>query len=270
MSPRQVQAWAGWSAAQLRSRWGRDEVHVYGKVDSTNAVASQLADAGAPEGTLVVAREQARGRGRLERTWHSPPDKGVYLSLVLRPEGRPASSVLSILAGLGIVQELDERFPALDPALKWPNDLMAGNRKLGGILGEAIWAEAGPRYVVLGVGVNVKPMGRALPRELERAVSCVEEFQPGVELVQVADAVVRGLESRLRPAPDSLDPSALSLLDRYDWLRDRRVRVRSGADEDGISGRAVGIAPDGALLFRPDRGALRRVVSAVVTPEEDA
>lgn len=268
MSRREVIRWAGIPVEELRERWGREAVHAFGKIDSTNAAARDLAREGAPAGAIVVAREQTEGRGRMDRTWHSPRDKGVYLSMIFRPEGGPVTPALSILAALGVVRGLHRRFPRLEPRVKWPNDLMADDRKFGGILGETSRPEKGEaRFVVVGVGVNVKPMADALPKSLRKQATWIQEFEPEVELLEVGDAVVSGLESRLaHPAP-ALESEALELLDRYDWLRDRRVRVKQSRQESGTVGVCVGIAPDGALLFRPDRGALRRLSSAIVEAE---
>lgn len=264
MSPREVKEWAGLAADELAERWGR-EVRLYGKVDSTNRVARELAEAGAPSGTVVLAREQAEGRGRAGRRWFSPPGS-LYLSLLLRPEAGHLRPLVSVLAGLGIVRELDRRFDGLEPALKWPNDLMVGDRKMGGILAEAGTEEGVPRWLVVGCGLNVR-RPKEVPDELEAGAAWVEEHVEDAGLPGLADAVVRGLQRRLEPLPASLDASSLDLLDRYDWLQDRRVRVRQKPDEEGLVGVCVGIAPDGALLFRPDRGALRRLSSATLEPE---
>lgn len=265
---RTVTRWAGLDPEALKKRWGREEVYVYGKIDSTNAAAKDLAKEGAPAGTIVVCREQKAGRGREDRTWHSPSEKGVYLSMIFRPEGRPVTPALSVLAGLGVARRLDTAFENLSPMLKWPNDLMADGKKFGGILGESSWSETGPRFVVVGVGVNVKPMKDDLPRALRARATWVQAHDEEADLPTVADAVVAGLEARLAHPSPSVDGATLDLLDRYDWLQDRRVRVKQKRDDEGTVGVCVGIAPDGALLFRPDRGALRRLSSASVEPEE--
>lgn len=269
VSRREVKSWAGHAPEELRRRWGRKSVHLYGKIDSTNAAARDLAEGGAPAGTVVLAREQTEGRGRAGRAWHSPPG-GVYLSMVFRPAVHPLPPMVSILAGLGIARGLKERFPDLDPALKWPNDLMADGRKLGGVLAEAATSEGETRFLVVGAGVNVKPIASELPRSLRKRVTWVEDHvEEEVDPAEVADAIVEGMESRLREPPATLDARTLDLLDRYDWLRDRRVRVIQTEGEAGLPGVSVGIAPDGALLFRPDRGALRRLTSATVEPEPE-
>lgn len=267
MSRRQVRAWAGSSIEDLRRRWGRETVKTYGKIDSTNAAAKELAEAGAEAGTIVVCREQTAGRGRQERRWHSPPDTGLYLTMIFRPEASVLPPLASVLAGLGVVLALDRHFAGLDPGLKWPNDLMARGKKLGGVLAEASWSGSGPRFFIVGVGVNVKSMSGTMAVRLRREATWIEESHPDTDLPEVADAVIEGLERWLYDPPAALDPGALDVLDEYDWLKNRRVRATLSDDEAPLSGIAAGVAPDGALLFRPDRGALRRVTTASVEVE---
>lgn len=273
MSRRPVKRWAGEPVEALRERWGREHVVAYGKIDSTNAAARDLAEEGAPAGTIVVCREQTAGRGRGDRRWHSPPDAGLYLSILFRPDAPVLPPLVSILAGLGVARELDRAFAGLAPRVKWPNDLIVAGRKLGGILAEASGPPTGPRHLVVGAGVNVRSMKETLPRSLRGRTTWIEaHVDEPPSLPEVADAVIRGLERWLHEPPSALDETALELLDRYDGLRNRRVVVRTPDDEEGIPGVAVGVAPDGALLFRPDRGALRRIAVATVEwePEEAA
>ncbi|MCL7971093.1 MAG: biotin--[acetyl-CoA-carboxylase] ligase [marine benthic group bacterium] len=267
MSRRTINEWAGESLDSLRARWNRESVFLYGKIDSTNEAARILAEDGAPAGTVLVCREQTAGRGRGGNDWHSPRDAGLYLSMVLRPADLSHPAMISILAGLGIVEELDSAHSGLKPGLKWPNDLVAGGLKIGGVLAEASWAESRPRYLVVGVGINVRPLGPTAPDDLAgRASSLDSQLGEAVPLLMVADATIRGLETWLPDAPASLEGGLLARVDRYDWLRDRRARLTMPGDETSQPGTCVGIAPDGALLFRPDRGALRRVTDAVVDP----
>ncbi len=267
MSRRLTTDWDGHPLADLQKRWDRESVFLYGKVDSANAAARDLADDGAPAGTVVVCREQTAGRGRAGHTWHSPRDAGLYLSLILRSDDLSNPAMITILAGLGVVERLDSGFRGLSPGLKWPNDVIAGDLKLGGVLAEASWSESRPRFLVVGVGINVRPIGRKAPDDVKRRATALDTLlDRRVQLADVADAVIAGLETRLFRAPRTLDGTLLEQLDRYDWLRDRRARLTLPGDETGQSGTCVGIAPDGALLFRPDRGALRRVTDGVVDP----
>lgn len=264
----EVERWAGRTADELRDRWSRESVHPYGSVDSTNERAAELAESGAPAGTVVLAREQTEGRGRGGRRWHSPPDAGLYMSVIFRPDRIENPVLLQLVAGLGIAAELDSDFEGLGPAVKWPNDLIADGRKFGGVLSEAAWEEDTPRHLIVGAGINVGEPGE-LPEELRGGATSMQEvLGEEVPLVDVADAVLRGLERRLVDPPRSLDEPSLDLLDRYDWLRDRRVDVQPDDEDEYLDGVCVGVAPDGALLFRPDRGALRRLHSATVRVPE--
>lgn len=267
MSKSATYRWDGLAAGDLSSRWSR-QVELREEVGSTNDVAKELAEAGAADGTVVLAGRQRKGRGRTGRSWYSPRDRGVYLSMVFHPRDLAHPAPMSILAGLGCAEAMEAGIPGLRPMLKWPNDLMAGNGKFGGILAEAAWSDAAPRYLVVGVGVNVRPLRRDAPEEVRlRGTSIDEEVGSATPLVQVADALVRGLDAALGHPEPVLSPAALDRVDRRDWLRDRRARVEIPGDADPVTGVCVGIAPDGALLFRPDRGALRRIPSGTVTAE---
>jgi BirA family biotin operon repressor/biotin-[acetyl-CoA-carboxylase] ligase len=267
MSRRTTKKWAGLTARELEDRWGRESVYPYGSIDSTNDAARELAAQGVPHGTIVVCREQSAGRGRGDRSWHSPADAGLYLSMIFRPEAAELPPVVSVLAGLGVVEELDRAFAGLHPTLKWPNDLIAEDRKLGGLLCEASWTGIGPGHLIVGVGINVKSMAKTLPRKLHKRTTWLDAHHEGAELPEVADAVIRGLEDRLGRLDLGMDSPTLDSLDRYDWLKNRRVRLLPADSDEGVPGVCVGIAPDGALLFRPDRGALRRVKSGRVEAE---
>ena len=262
--PRRAARWGGETAAALRERWGREAVHLFGRIPSTNDVARELADAGAPSGSIVLCSEQTAGRGRRGRTWSSPPGAGLYLSMLFRlggERGDLAPPLATVVAGVDVARELNRRFPALDAAVKWPNDLMAGEGKLGGILAETGGGgEAGGRLVV-GVGINIE--ARALPGDVRGAVALDACAGHPVALVDVADAAVAGLERRLPEVPATLDAAALDELDRLDWLRNRWVEHRL-PERPPVAGLVAGIAPDGALLLRPRGGGLRRVVAGSI------
>ena len=206
------------------------EVVRLGAVGSTNDEAAARARDGAPHGTCLVAEEQTKGRGTKGRTWWSPRG-GLYLSVILRLELAPsAMPPLTLAAGVGVCDAC--RALGADAVLKWPNDVLAGGRKLAGILVEA--ASRGDRveYAILGVGLNHEPE-RALPvllPELERAVGrFVDEGAP---------AVVRAFKERCP-------------------MLGRPIRVREGdAVIEGILG---DIADDGALVVDD-----RRIVSGEI------
>jgi BirA family transcriptional regulator, biotin operon repressor / biotin---[acetyl-CoA-carboxylase] ligase len=123
-------------------------------VDSTNDLASEWLKSGAPHGVVVIANEQLKGRGRLGRVWHTPPDVAVAMSVILKPNKNVVGRV-SLLGALSI-SDVCERYGLDDVSIKWPNDVQIEGRKVCGILPEAVWQQDQLLGVVLGMGVNVR------------------------------------------------------------------------------------------------------------------
>ncbi|HET7010297.1 MAG TPA: biotin--[acetyl-CoA-carboxylase] ligase [Anaerolineales bacterium] len=151
-----------------------DEVHFYESIGSTNDRAKELAEAGAPEGTLVVADEQTAGRGRGGRTWFTPPGAGLAFSVVLRSQHHPSEmqSVWTALGALATREGLLELGAAAE--IKWPNDVLVDGRKVAGVLAEAAWRDEALAYVVIGIGVNVHPGSVPGPKTLDYPAECVD------------------------------------------------------------------------------------------------
>ncbi len=220
-------------------------VHRFDAVQSTMDVLHQLAAEGAGEGTVVVAEEQLAGRGSRGRSWHSPRG-GLWVSALLRPS--TATEVLSLRVGLTVEEALRCLGPDLPLSLKWPNDLMLGERKLGGILCEARWSGSAPSWVAVGIGINVR---NPIPAALSPTAVALAEELPWVS----PDAALEVLLPRLRaldPGSSELDEVELSRLASRDWLRGRRV-CRP------VEGSADGIERDGSLRIVGDDGVITRV-----------
>ena len=140
--------------------------------DSTNAHAKRLAEEGAVHGTLVVANAQTAGRGRKGRVWQSPPGKNLYFSLLLREGILPQkAAMLTLVMGLS-VQEAITKHCGAETAIKWPNDIVLGDKKLAGILTEMHFDENSIPYVIIGTGVNIKPQD--FPAELADKATYLE------------------------------------------------------------------------------------------------
>jgi BirA family biotin operon repressor/biotin-[acetyl-CoA-carboxylase] ligase len=262
---RSTRRWERQSLDDLEKRWARPELRLYSSVDSTNEVAKELAQGGAPAGTLVLADAQTAGRGRGDRSWASPKGAGLYFSLILRPDSLPNPALLPIRAGLGVVRVLARLVPDARPALKWPNDVLLADKKAGGVLAEATWDGSRVRHVVLGIGLNVSTKERDLPKPIRAAATSVQEASGAlVSRLELMDALLAELDRVLARPGEPMEPELLRDLDASDWLRDRRCVLVEPDKEKETEGVAAGIAPDGALLFRPDTGPLRRIVSAHV------
>ncbi|MEW6776847.1 MAG: biotin--[acetyl-CoA-carboxylase] ligase, partial [Bdellovibrionota bacterium] len=140
------------------------EIHSFDHTDSTSSQAARLADEGAPHGTLVIAEQQTKGRGRLGRSWASPPGTGLYFSLVLRPKIElHRAPQLTLLAATAVASAI-ERTANLSPQIKWPNDLLLDGKKFCGILTELSGDPDRVRHVILGIGVNVGT--KKFPKEI--------------------------------------------------------------------------------------------------------
>jgi len=227
-------------------------------VTSTNDVAGVLAERGAPEGCVVVANAQSAGRGRLGRTWASPPGAGLYVSAVLRP--KPDLSLLTIAAGVAVAQGI-QAATGLAVDLKWPNDAFVGGRKVAGILAEANSSAAGP-YVIVGFGINIMPA--AYPPDVAvRATSIEGELGRAVDRGLLLAECLASLSSRYT------DLQCGQVADVTDAWRLRAAatfgrRVRGDVGGLVLDGVAENLDETGALVVRTPDG-LARVTAGEVT-----
>lgn len=262
-------SWEGVDAAELAARCGVPAAHLHARVDSTNDVARSLADEGAPHGTLVLSEAQAAGRGRAGRAWASPPGLGLWLSLVLRPApGAGAPELLPLRVGLGAALGIETAAGEGAARLKWPNDVLLGERKVAGVLCEATWSVGRAPSFVAGIGVNVLHRPADFPPELrDTATSIAAATGRAPDRVALLSAIVAHV-LRLVDAPAGpLGPEVLAGIARRDALRGRAVLVSDPATGRAtLHGTALGIAADGALLLRTEAGVLRRVLSGSVRP----
>ena len=232
---------------------------------STNDLAIRAADAGEPEGTIFLAGAQTAGRGRLGRTWFSPPGAGLYVSVILRR--RELVPWITLAGGVAVAEGIREA-TGLPVQIKWPNDIVAvgglgfrARRKLAGILAEASSGSAGVQYVVLGFGINLRQA--AFPPELADRVTSIEtelgrSVDAGAVLARslvALNAVTASVESR----------GGADIVAR--WLA-LAPSVRGVAVEwdgpDGVRhGTTAGLADDGALLVRTEHG-IERILSGEV------
>lgn len=221
------------------------------RVSSTLDVIHELAADGAPAGTLVIADEQVRGRGRQGRTWVSPPGAGIWMSWLVRPAEPLQDGMLALRVGLAVAETLEHLGVAT--SLKWPNDILVEGRKLAGILCEGRWQGPGPGWVGVGIGMNVCG---PLPAVLAGDAVTVQDVAPGVGRVAILETLVPALQ-RLSTEPVLTDGERDAYA-RRDWLRGRRiVKPRAGL--------ARGIDADGALLVETPDG-LTRIAGGHVVP----
>lgn len=217
---------------------------------------------GASEGLVVQAGEQTAGRGRLDRSWWSPPGTGLYLSILLRPAipllQAPQLTMLVSLAAIDACR----RVAHVDPQPKWPNDLLLSGRKLAGVLTEIEAREEKLSYAIIGLGLNVT-MSFAGTALAETAISLSEASQESISVDAVREAFLSSLESRYRQFRNGQTPLT-EWKQRLEPLG-RRVRVHHDGQSDLI-GAAQGVDANGALLIEDDLGVTHTVWAGDVTP----
>jgi len=223
----------------------------YPEVSSTNEVAKKLADDGAAEGTVVIADAQTAGRGRLGRSWHSPPGVGIWLSLILRPPvAPPTAPQLTMTAAVAVCKVLRQA-TGVDVGIKWPNDLMVEGRKVCGILTEMKAEMDRVHYVVLGIGINVNSEG--FPPEVAPVATSLK--QVAGRTFNRVDLVKQILVEMDQVYPDYKRKGFTPF--REDW---QQLNVTLGQAVtvttlgESFAGMATGIQPDGSLVVEGENG----------------
>jgi birA, biotin-[acetyl-CoA-carboxylase] ligase region len=250
--------------SHLRGGISVGKIHTYASLESTNKTAKEMAIAEAPHGTVVTAETQTAGRGRYNREFFSPPEGGLYMSFVLRPDFLRFENVTAVTALAAVaVCEAIEAGSSLSPKIKWVNDIYIGGKKVCGILTEAVTDfESGcPHWIVLGIGVNVNTPAALFPDEIRETATSLNPS---------GGAPV----SRNRLAAEIIDrvlgedyPSELEIFGKYKsrliGLGERVAVLRSGA-ELSYEATAVDIDSRGRLVVRMDSGEVRLVSSGEV------
>jgi BirA family transcriptional regulator, biotin operon repressor / biotin---[acetyl-CoA-carboxylase] ligase len=229
-------------------------VHRLERVGSTQDEAHRLAAAGAPAGTAIVAERQTAGRGSRGRRWDSPAG-GLWMSVISRPAAAAGVELLSLRAGLATAVALDGLGGLPRVELKWPNDVLLGGSKVGGILCEARWQGEALAWAAVGIGLNVRnrpPAGARLPG------TRLAEWRADLTPDDVLRALLAELHDLAAGGPTLARPELVAW-GRRDWLRGRTLHRP-------VAGTVEGIAADGALRVRRADATLELVRSGDATP----
>lgn len=229
----------GFTASDLAELTGAPRVELRATAPSVMDVGHDLAERGAPSGTLVVADEQTAGRGRQGRRWHSPAGCGVWAAMVLVPREPFVPGAFALRSGAAVLKTV-RRIARIRACLKWPNDIVVGGRKLAGVLCEAKWRGMRAEWVCVGVGINVRG---ELPEELrETATTVAAHVQPAGRAELLA-----GLASGLRAVSELGGP--LSAAECEEMAREVGL---------ALGGPSPVIEPDGTLVVPGPDGTLDR------------
>lgn len=243
----------------LKTKFCGHTISYFDTVSSTMDIANSLALDGAKEGTLVVSENQAKGRGRLGRSWQSPKYKGIYFSLILRPQlPLQEVAILTLLTAVGVCEAIREE-TAIEAQIKWPNDILFESKKIGGILTELNAESDRVRFVSLGVGLNVNS-----DRLVNQAggVSLKELTGSALDRAQLLKKVLEKIESYYLVFKKDGKQQIFKMWRQYAVTLGKRVKIASR--EAKIEGVALDLDSDGALLIRTDSGTITRVISGDV------
>ena len=245
---------------------GRD-IRVFEETNSTNDIVEKLARDGVKEGVVVFAEAQTRGRGRLGRKWLSPARRGLWFSVLLRPDLRPqAATQLTVAAATALCRAIRAQTEQ-KPQVKWPNDILINGRKVAGVLTELAAEIDHVKHLILGIGVDVNLSASEFPVELKKVATSLKiESGRHLSRLDLAAAILRELDAdyqriqlgRFAEVADEWEEQCITL--------GHRVRIHIGPRE--VAGRAEALDDDGALLVRTDHGHLERIIGGDVMLEK--
>ena len=241
------------------------EVTYWPEIGSTNDEARRLAGAGAPEGTLVIADHQTRGRGRLDRSWTAPATSSLLMSIVFRPEfAAHQVQRLTMSCGLAVADAIELQ-TGLCAGLKWPNDIVIGGAKAGGMLTEVGVEGTEVEFAVVGIGLNVNLDPALLPRDLPMpATSLGHELGTEVDRLPLLWTLLQRIEERYLALKAGQSP-------HVEWagrLVTLGKPVTVNASGAAVDGTAEGVDADGALLVRLADGSLQKVLAGDISARD--
>lgn len=242
----------------LKNKFIGKTIYYYENLSSTMDTAMDLSLKGATEGAVVIAEHQTKGRGRMGRIWLSPKYRGIYFSLIIKPKILPQQApILTLIAAVAICEGLKKQ-AGLTAQIKWPNDILIDNKKIGGILTELSAEMDIVHAIIVGVGINVNNEKKTLPY----VASSLKEIT-GYEIsrVNILQSILSCFEERYLQFQKG---GVAKILDKWRHLSTtlgKRVRLNVGGHKNRLSGEAVDIDQDGSLLIRQDSGLVERAIS---------
>ena len=241
---------------QLKNRLIGKSIYYYETLPSTMDRAMDLAFDSAPEGTVVVAEGQTKGRGRMGRAWLSTKYKGIYFSLIIKPQILPQQApVLTLICAVAICEALKQQL-GIQPQIKWPNDILLNNKKIAGILTELNAEMDVVHAIVVGVGINVNNDNSSLP---DLAGSLRERAGQKISRLDILKSILLCFEQIYLQFQNNEVDRILDKWRHFSGTLGKRVRLNVSGSGNGLVGEALDIDSDGSLLVRQDSGLMRKV-----------
>ena len=240
-------------------------IYHYSEVHSTNKLAKKIARESIREGVVVLAETQTHGRGRLKRRWASP-NGGLWFSMILRPKISPKETVRLTFIMSSTVAETIKTMFGVETKVKWPNDILIGNRKVCGILTEAVTTGDSVEFVVIGVGLNANIDLNSFPNNLkETATTLKHELGAEVDLKALMLNILQTFEEKHQQLLKGFWNSLLKEWKDLASFLGKRIVITSF--DEAFTGEALDVDQDGALLVKLEGGDIKRVLAGDITVE---
>jgi BirA family biotin operon repressor/biotin-[acetyl-CoA-carboxylase] ligase len=248
----------------LNTKYIGKKVVYFDSIDSTNNEAKKLANLGEEEGTVVISEEQKMGRGRLGRHWISPKYKGIWMSLILRPDINPIHvSKVTQVAAASVCKALLEM--DIEALIKWPNDIVLNGKKVCGILTEMSGELNRVNYVIVGLGINVNIELEEFEEDVKKiATSLKVERKQHIERKKLVARILNNFEELYEEftANESIDKS-IKICREYSALIGKEVKVIERGDETVC--KAVGLSGEGKLIVEHKDGRIEEIISGEIS-----
>ena len=261
------------SAAEIQAElntncFGKNIIY-YDTITSTNNAAKEAAAKGCDEGTVVIADRQTAEKGRLGRSWVSPPNSGIWMSVVLRPEILPVQAqFITILAAIAVGRAI-EQIAGITIGIKWPNDIVINRKKVCGILTEISAEIEQINYIVLGIGVNVNLDKDDFPDDIKHSAASIKsETGSTVSRKKLVVRILENLESLYKNLykKEFYDNAKADLINEYKkYSVTLGNRVKAIYQNKTIEGYAEDITENGELIIRSDNGEQHTILSGEVS-----
>ena len=239
--------------------FGRRDIRIFESAGSTNIEAFKLATAGAPEGSIVIADTQESGKGRMGRAWSSPPGKNIYVSMILRPAIPPyLAPRLTIVAAVALSDTLIEA-GVTEQRIKWPNDILSGDKKISGILTEMKGDTDAIEFIIPGIGININSTLNDYPPELHNTVTSLNMILNSItDRNEFLALLLSNFEKYYNLFLNGEFSGILSIWKERAEIISREIRVQQF--NETFSGRVIDLNEDGNLII--DTGTETRTVNS--------
>lgn len=225
------------------------KIYQFNKVDSTQKIARDIIYKTGESEFIVIAKQQTKGYGRRQREWHSPPG-GLYASIVLNIKTKNLN-IIPLAVALAVRKAISE-ICKIDVKVKWPNDIIVNDRKLGGIITETILIGEKLKNTIIGIGLNINIKREQFPSELrEKATSTLIETGKKFKIKPILNKVIEKIIRYLKLIENNLEKKLLNEWKKYDIVLGREIKI---LNEKEIEGYAVDIKDNGALILKRKDG----------------